>query len=102
MLPVPLFSSETASAISASVGLSREAATRILDGISTFDPLEGNPTSGATVVVESALFVIGSAVPEEFARESSTGNAVTTCTGSFVIRGRRSFARVRFPRVAAA
>jgi hypothetical protein len=67
-----------ASAISASVGLSREAATRILDGISNVDLLEGNPTSGATVVVELALFIIGSAVPKEFPRESSTGNAVTT------------------------
>jgi hypothetical protein len=56
--------------------LSREAATRILEGISNVDPLEGNPTSAVTVVVDSALFVIGSAVPEEFPRESPTGNGV--------------------------
>ena len=95
MAPVPLFSSETASAISASVGRSREAATRILDGISNAAALEGNSTSGAAVVAESALFVIGPAVGVEFPRESSTDDAALTGTGSLVIRSGRSVVTMR-------
>jgi hypothetical protein len=74
----------------------------MFEGISNVVPLEGDSRTGLIVVVESALFVIGSSTPEALPRQSSTCDAVVTCIGSFVTCDNGAFARVRFLRVAAA